>query len=89
MQRHRSLSPIIRVNATSLIVFRLRNFKEYQAIEEENSAAVSKDDFKAIYDVATAEPYSFLYIDLTAKSIDTMFFPPFERPIVLSTAEEK
>ena len=89
VQRYRSLSPIIRVNATSLIVFRLRNFKEYQAIEEENSAAVAKDDFKAIYDAATAEPYSFLYVDLTAKSVDSMFFLRFERPIVLAEADEK
>jgi GTPase SAR1 family protein len=89
VQRYRSLSPIIRVNATSLIVFRLRNFKEYQAIEEENSAAVSRDDFKAIYDAAVAEPYSFLYIDLTAKSVDSMFYLRFERPIVLAEAEEK
>ena len=85
VQRYRSLSPIIRVNATSLIVFRLRNFKEYQAIEEENSAAVTRDDFKA----ATAEPYSFLYIDLTAKSIDSVFYLRFEQPIMLAEAEEK
>ena len=83
------MSPIIRVNATSLIVFKLRNFKEYQAIEEENSAAVSKDDFKAIYDAAVAEPYSFLYIDLTAKNVDSMFYLRFERPIALAEAEEK
>ena len=83
------MSPIIRVNATGLVVFRLRNFKEYQAIEEENSVAVTKDDFKAIYDAATAEPYWFLYIDLTAKIVDSMFFLRFEQPIVLTTAEEK
>ena len=89
VQRYRSLSPIIRVNATGLVVFRLRNFKEYQAIEEENSVAVTKDDFKAIYDAATAEPYSFLYIDMTAKTVDSMFYLRFEQPIVLTTAEEK
>jgi len=88
VQRYRSLSPIIRVNATSLVIFRIRNAKELEALSEENSAVVGKDQFKAIYDAATAEPYSFLYIDTTAKTIDTMFYLRFEQPIVLA-AEEK
>ena len=79
VQRYRSLSPIIRVNATSLILFRIRNAKELEALSEENSAVVGKDQFKAIYDIATAEPYSFLYIDTTAKSVDK-----HEQPIVLT-----
>jgi hypothetical protein len=88
VQRYRSLNPIIRVNATSLIVFRLRNYKECQAIEEENSAAVSRDEFKAINNLATEEPYSFLYIDSTAKTVNDMFFLRFEQPIVLNEKKD-
>ena len=81
VQRYRVLSPIIRVNATALIVFRLRNTKEYEANCEENSATVSRERFKEIYNLATSEPYSFLYIDATAKTADKMFFRRFEEPI--------
>ena len=84
VQRYRSLSPIIRVNATSLVIFRIRNAKELEALSEENSAVVGKDQFKAIYDASTAEPYSLLYIDTTAKTVDKMFYLRFEQPIVLT-----
>jgi hypothetical protein len=84
VQRYRSLSPIIRVNATSLVIFRIRNAKELEALSEESSAVVGRDPFKAIYDVATAEPLSFLYIDTTAKTVGTMFHLRFEQPIVLT-----
>ena len=77
------MSPIIRVNATALTVFRLRNVKEYEAISEENSAVISRDKFKEIYHYATSEPHSFLFIDAMAKTADEMFHLRFERPIAL------
>ena len=77
------MSPIIRDSATALIVFRLRNVTEYEAISEENSAVISRDKFKEIYRYATSEPYSFLFIDAMAKTADEMFFLRFERPIAL------
>jgi hypothetical protein len=82
VQRYRVLSPIIRTNATALIVFRLRNVKEYEALAEENSALVSKDRFREMYEEATSEPYSFLFINSVAKSLDEMFWLRFERPII-------
>ena len=42
-QEYRALSPVIRVNATALIVFRLRSEAELLAIVEEVSAAYPKD----------------------------------------------
>ena len=36
---------------------------ELQAIVEENSAVLGKDELLRLYHEATAEPYSFLYID--------------------------
>jgi hypothetical protein len=78
VQRYRVLSPIIRVNATALIVFRLRNTKEYEAICEENSAVVSRDEFRRLYQYATSEPYSFLFINAMAKTADEMFWLRFE-----------
>ena len=72
----------------SALIFRIRNAKELEALSEENSAVVGRDQFKAIYDAATAEPYSFLYIDTTAKSVDTMFYLRFEQPIALTIVEK-
>ena len=74
VQRYRVLNPIIRVNATALVVFRLRTTKEYEAMSEENSPVVAREKFKEIYTMATSEPYSFLYIDATAKTADEMVF---------------
>ena len=78
VQRYRVLSPIIRVNATGLIAFRLRNVKEYEANSEENSAVISRDKFKELYHYATAEPYSFLYIDATAKTVEETIWLRFD-----------
>ena len=83
VQRYRVLSPIVRVNATALTVFRLGNVKEYEAISEDNSAVISRDKFKELYHYATSEPYSFLFINAMAKTADEMFFLRFERPIAL------
>ena len=80
-QKYKALANIIRVNATALIVFRCRSMAELQAIIEENSAVVSKDELLRLYHEATAEPYSFLYIDGTAKTTDKMFWLRFERPL--------
>ena len=43
---------------------------------------VSRDRFKEIYDLATAEPYNILFINAMAKSVDEMFYVRFEQPIV-------
>ena len=80
VQRYRVLSPIIRVNATALIVFRLRNTKELEAITEESSAVVSKDRFCELYDFATSEPYNFMFINTGAKNANEMPYQNFEQP---------
>jgi hypothetical protein len=84
-QKFRALSPIIRVNATALIVFRLRSDAEKQAIVEEVSAAFGKDVVASILRHATEQPYSFLYIDLAAKRPDQMFWLRFEKRLVPAT----
>ena len=70
----------MRVNATALIIFRLRNVKELEALTEENPALVSRQRIREIYDVATREPDCFLYIDSAAKTVDTIFWKNFDHP---------
>jgi GTPase SAR1 family protein len=81
-QKFRALSPIIRVNATALIVFRLRSEQELQAIVEEISAVYPKDVIIRLLRHATEEPYSFLYVDLAAKTPERMFWLRFEKRLV-------
>jgi GTPase SAR1 family protein len=85
-QKYRALSPVIRVNATALIVFRLRSEAELMAIVEETSAAYDRSTVIALVRHATEEPYSFLYLDLAAKRPDQMFWLRFEKRLVPAAA---
>ena len=73
-QKFNAIHPIIRVNATELYVYRLRNMKDLDTFVEEVSATIPKKTLMQIYDKCTAEPYSFLYVKLNAKSIHDMFY---------------
>jgi GTPase SAR1 family protein len=81
-QKYRALSPLIRVNATALVVFRLRSEQELLAIVEEISAVYPKDVIVRMLRQATEEPYSFLYVDLAARRPDQMFWLRFESRLV-------
>jgi hypothetical protein len=58
----------VRNNSTSLIVFKTKSDKELIEIQEEVGGEVEKNDFYKIYNYATAEPHSFLFIDLHPKT---------------------
>jgi hypothetical protein len=81
-QKFRAISPIIRVNATALIVFRLRSEQELLAIVEEISAVYPKDTIISLIRRATEEQYSFLYVDLAARRPDQMFWLRFQSRLV-------
>jgi hypothetical protein len=83
-QKFNALHPIIRCNMTELIIFRLRNFKDIEAFIEETSAIYDKKTLLEIYHMATAEPYSFLYVKLNAKSASDMFYINFNKRIEIN-----
>ena len=58
----------VRNNCTSMIIFKTKSDKELAEIQEEVGGEVSKQDFYKIYNFATAEPHSFLFIDMHTKS---------------------
>ena len=72
-QKFNAIHPIIRVNATELYVYRLRNMKDLDTFIDEVSAVLDKKTLLELCNIATAEPYSFLYVKLTAKKRDEMF----------------
>ena len=82
-QKFTAVAPIVRVNATFLCVYRLRNTKDLETFLEELSALVPRMELIEIYHLATKEPYSFLYINLVASRLNDTFFIKFTQKIEL------
>jgi hypothetical protein len=80
-QKFTAVAPIIRVNATFLVVYRLRNAKDLETFLEELSAMLPRKELIEIYQLATKDPYSFLYINLVAKTLNDMFYITFKNKI--------
>ena len=80
-QKFNALSPIIRVNASNLYVFRLRNYSDLQAFLDEVSAIAPKDVILEMYHTATDEPYSFLNVNLVAKQRNNIFMIRYDKKL--------
>jgi DNA helicase HerA-like ATPase len=82
-QKATLVSPTIRTQATSIFVFRIRNQQDLDLISSEFSALLpTKKDFLDLYRAATNEPYGFLYIDLSARDPERMFFKSLKSRLV-------
>ena len=96
-QKFNALSPIIRVNSRQLFFFRLRNYKEIETMVEELSAVLIKKSSVAeaknlaeakklmleLYNIATEEPYSFLFINFMKADANEMFYKRFDAKLVI------
>ena len=96
-QKFNALSPIIRVNSRQLFFFRLRNYKEIETMVEELSAVLIKKSTVAdaknlteakkllleLYNIATEEPYSFLYSNLMKPDVKDMFYKKIDAKLVI------
>ena len=72
------MAPIIRLNSSALVIFRLKNMNEVNPFIEENSALVDKKSLYDMYQQAVNDaPYSFFYINTNAKDVSNMFFDRF------------
>jgi len=71
------------VNATELYVYRLRNYKDLETFIDEVSAVADKKTLMELYNLATSEPFSFLYVKLTAKSKKDMFYMNFSKKLII------
>jgi len=61
-----------------MCVWRLRNHKEVETLCEELSGIYDAKTIVAMYEHATAEPYSFMFVRLDAKTRRDMFWLRFE-----------
>ena len=55
-----------------------------ESLVEEVSAVYDKKTILEMYNVATEEPYSFMYIDLVAKKKEDMFWVRFDKKLVIA-----
>jgi hypothetical protein len=84
-QVYRSIAPQIRKNVSCMLVFALRSVAERDAIVEENSAlAGDKKTMLELYEEATREPHSFLFINYTAPRRER-FWERFEHRLIPSS----
>ena len=68
----------VRVNATALFVWKLRNQHDlWDGIVHEYSALVSKERLMAMYRAAVDTPFGFLYIRLNSQDPNKMFYSSF------------
>ena len=72
-QKFAALSPLIRVNACSLYVFRLRNYQDLNTFLDEVSAIVDKKTLLKMYITATEIDFGFLFVKLNARNKKKMF----------------
>ena len=78
-QKYNVLAPIIRLNASALFIFRLKNMNEVNSFLEEKSALVDKKTLYDMYQQAVNfAPYSFFYINTNAKDVNNMSFINFQ-----------
>ena len=76
-QSFKAVATVIRKNITGLYCFRLRNQMELEAVIEEVSALSNKKTLLDMYDLATKEPYSFLFINFMEKDKNKVFMIKF------------
>ena len=88
LQKWNSTNTIIRTNTTHLFLFKVRNFKEIELLQDELSALPRKGNIQEakkliykIYEVATDGCHNFLYINLLEKDLNKMFMRNFSQYI--------
>ena len=80
-QKYNALAPIVRLNTSSLYIFKLKNMAEVDAFVQEQSALIDKKTVYDIYKLATEEPYSFLFVKLRESNLNKIFMIRLEKEI--------
>ena len=87
-QKFASISPLIRVNASELYVFRLRNSQDLETFLNELGAICGdKKSLMKMYTMATDAPFSFLYCRLTQKDKNDNFMINYNKKLIIDEGE--
>jgi hypothetical protein len=83
-QKMTSISLTCRVNFRWILVWRLRSYKEMECILHELSALYPVATLLEMYEMAVNDQdFSFLYINMSARKKEDMFYIRFEEKLVL------
>ena len=82
----KAIGSIARINAQAIIIFKQRNRGELDAILDEISNYYPKKTLYEMYEIATKERFSFLYINLAASKIEDVFWLRFEYRLLPTAA---
>jgi len=63
------ISRAIRNNATNMLIFKMKDKSQIQQIAKEMGGEVDEETFMKVYERATDEPHSFLFVDLFPKGL--------------------
>ncbi len=69
-QSAKQIPKIIRINASLMLLYKYNSDKMLDDLFEAVSGVVSMENFKKLYEIATAEKYNFLTIDCTKQHIE-------------------
>ncbi len=87
-QSIKSIARPIRLNCTGFLLWRVKNYTEYQVAEEEVSNLIDKHTFRAIYDEVTGSSrHDFLFLDLQADTKHTTFYKNLNERIVFPDSD--
>ena len=79
-QKMRSIDHVCRLQLTALAQFAVRPLKDWEVIKEEFTAAIDPKVLEDMYQLATSDPYGFLFINLK----DNRFFRSFKSELKAS-----
>ena len=85
VQIYKAMPPVVRVNLSAILIFKIFNKGELKKIIEEQAVGVPDKTWMAIYDHATKEPYSFLYVNY--KHPTYRYFKKFTTPLVVASED--
>jgi len=86
-QKLKLISPTVRVNLTALWIFRLRNHSDLlEGVIREYSALVDAKVLLSMYRQSVERPFGFLFINLLAKDLNSMFYSSFSSKFQLTNS---
>ena len=88
-QKLTAISTVARVNFRFVLVWRLRNAKEIQALMEELSALCPARALHEMCETAIEDPHSFWYVSLVSKDKQGMFYVRFDHKIIVDWSKHK
>ena len=69
----RAIDHACRLQFTALAQFAVRSMKDWEVIKEEFSASVDPKWLQTMYNLATSDPYGFLFFDFKNKIVYRSF----------------